>query len=69
MSGALSGRVIGAPAAVLNRVTGATVQEDEEFPEDVLPEISDTGMQILQDQNMLGLEEAKDKNGDRTWGN
>jgi len=69
MIGALSGLVIGAPAAVLNRVTGATVQEDEEFPEDVLPEISDTGMQILQDQNMLGLEEAKDKNGERTWGN
>lgn len=69
MIGALSGLVIGAPAAALNRVTGATVQEDEEFPENVLPEISDTGMQILQDQNMLGLEEAKDNNGERTWGN
>lgn len=66
--GTIAGGLSGAPAAVLN-AAGGQQQTPEHFPEWVAPKISDTGAQILRDQNMLGLEEAKDRHNERTWGN
>ena len=56
--GTLAGATLGAPAAVLNRLTGATAQENEEIPDGATPMVSEDSMPLIQEYNKLHLDES-----------